>query len=104
MFNNKKSQYQVFIRFNDHVLINDNDIDIINDILIDNINEVIFKMSFNGFDMFTYGYNINDINHALNILIDYDYFDLFDTVRVYNYNTGHLYRDIKGGLQWKQLY
>lgn len=70
----------------------------INEVLENNINYVIFTHGFSGYDLESYEYNINDINHALNILIDYDYFDIFETVRIYNYNTGYLYRDIKGGL------
>ena len=101
--------YQLFIEFNKDAYSGYNQdveaLDIvksienhINDILCDHLNDVIITHGFSGYDLESYDHNINDINHALNILLDYDYFDIFKTVRIYNYNTGYLYRDVKGGL------
>lgn len=104
---NQKEKYTLNISLNDN-LFNNIDIDQydyirvlesrINGYLVDNDNYVLLKTSFNNYDLVSYDYDVNKINHALKVLKNSYYYDYFNILRIYDYNTGYLYKDIKGGL------
>ena len=74
-------------------------IEYLNELLFNNDNMVFLMngLEYNN-DFFSIKDTLENIIDAVRILKENDYFKVFDYVRVYNYNTGLLYRDFKGGL------